>query len=93
MKLSLPRLSGRSKQGGKPAAEAPASRPVGGEQRASLRWLQIQLLVAAVVLLAGLALFIFQLMSGYLVAGLDKETDVTTEQVAARVASMVEYYG
>ena len=93
MKLSLPRLSRRGKPAEKPAAERSAPRPVDREQRASLRWLQIQLLVAAVVLLAGLALFIFQLMSGYLVAGLDKETDVTTEQVAARVASMVEYYG
>jgi phosphomannomutase/phosphoglucomutase len=65
----------------------------GKVQQTSLRRLQLQLLVAGVALLAGLAFFIFQWMSVYIVSGLDKEADVTAELVAARVASMVDYYG
>ena len=93
MKLSLPSLPRRNKPADKPPAAKPMPQLSGKVQHASLRWLQVQLLVAGVTLLAGLAFFIFQLMSGYILDGLDKETDVTTEQLAARVVSMVDYYG
>ena len=93
MKLSVPSLPRRNKSAGKQPVAQPLPQLTGKVQHASLRWLQIQLLFTGVALLAGLALFIFQFMSTYIISGLEKEIDVTTEQVAARVESMVDYYG
>ena len=93
MKLSLPSLPRRNKSAGKQPVAKPMPQLTGKVQHASLRWLQIQLLFTGVALLAGLAVFIFQFMSTYIIRGLEKEIDVTTEQVAARVESMVDYYG
>jgi len=59
MKLSLPSLPGRNKPADKQPAAKPMPQLTGKVQQTSLRRLQLQLLVAGVALLAGLAFFIY----------------------------------
>jgi len=65
----------------------------GDARPASLAKVRNRILLGAMVLLAALALFVFQMMSIYLTRAMDREINITTQQVAARVAAMVEYYG
>jgi phosphomannomutase/phosphoglucomutase len=59
---------------------------------AGLGSVRLQLLAASVVLPTALALFIFQLMSYHITRVIEHETSIATEQMAARVAAMVDYY-
>ena len=65
----------------------------GNAKPASLVKIRNRILLGTMVLLALLALFIFQMMSIYITRAMDHEVSITTQQVAARVAAMVEYYG
>jgi len=67
--------------------------PVDAAKPASLVKVRNRILLGAMVLLALLALFIFQLMSISITSAMDREVNNTTQQVATRVAAMVEYYG
>ena len=60
---------------------------------ASLGKIRLQLLVAAVVLLALLAAFIFKFMSGYILRTMEQQNDIITQQVTARITAIVEHYG
>jgi len=93
MKFTLPTLAGRAgKRAARPDRHAP--QPPEGEARpASLAKTRNRLLLGGMVLLTLLAFFIFQLMSLYLARALEHETSIATQQVAARVAAMVDYYG
>ncbi len=90
MKFTLP---GFPKLSRAHAARPAMPQPVGDAKPASLDKVRNRILLGAMVLLVLLAFFIFQLMSIYITRAIDRETNITTQQVAARVASMVEYYG
>jgi phosphomannomutase/phosphoglucomutase len=59
---------------------------------ASLRAVRFKLLVGGVATLAALALFTFVLMSGHISRAIEQDTLKTSEQVASRVATLVEIY-
>jgi phosphomannomutase/phosphoglucomutase len=67
--------------------------PTGDAKPASLIKVRNRILLSAMVVLTLLAFFIFQLMSVYITRVMGHDTSITTQQVAARVASLVEYYG
>ena len=70
----------------------PMPQMTGDVRPASLGKARMQLLLAGVILMGVLSLFIFKLMSGYLSQAMERETSIITEQVAARVAAVAEYY-
>ena len=92
MKLSLPGFLSRNN----PSDDEPASKPMpqltGDIKPASIGKVRLQLLLAGVVLLAVLAAFIFQLMSGHILRALEQESKTITQQVALRVSAMADYY-
>jgi phosphomannomutase/phosphoglucomutase len=93
MKFSLPGFSRRSNVQDAMAGVHSMPQPVGDARPASLAKVRNRILLGAMVLLAALALFVFQMMSIYITRAMDREVNITTQQVAARVAAMVEYYG
>jgi len=94
MKFPLPGFPGRKQAGGKQDKPTPTARAVsaGGEAQVSLGRIRFQMLVAEVLLTALLALFIFQFMSFYITRAIEQDINKTTEQVAARVSTMVDLY-
>jgi phosphomannomutase/phosphoglucomutase len=93
MKFSLPGFPGRSRSHAAQAGGQDMPQPVADAKPASLVKVRNRILLGAMVLLALLALFIFQLMSISISRAMDREVNITTQQVAARVAAMVDYYG
>ena len=93
MKLSLPGIFKRSKAAGANAEPKPMPKQTGNMKPASLARVRLLLLAAGVSALAMLGAFIFQLMSLHIAHTMGREHSVTTELVAARVASLAEYYG
>jgi phosphomannomutase/phosphoglucomutase len=93
MKFSLPGFTRRNREQTARPEVHPVPEPVSDAKSASLVKARNRILLGGMVLLALLALFIFQMMSIYLIRVMDRETSITTQQVAARVAAMVEYYG
>lgn len=91
-KLSLARFFRGKEKTENNAVSKPLAQLAGGNKTASLAKVRMQLLVAAVVLLGVLAVFCFQLMSGYISRAIDNETNLVTQQVAARVSSVVDHY-
>jgi len=67
--------------------------PVGDAKPASLAKVRNRILLVSMVLLVLLSLFIFQVMSIYVIRAMDREVLVTTQQVTTRVEAMVDYYG
>ena len=90
MKFSLGKLLKRNKS---PADPADVPELIVDAKPASLGTIRLQLLVAGVLLLALLAVFIFKLMSGYLLQTMEQENNIITRQVAARITAIVEHYG
>jgi phosphomannomutase/phosphoglucomutase len=93
MKFSLPAFARRNRS---PAAQPEMhvlSPPSGEAKSASLVKARNRILLLGMVLMALLALSIFQVMSLYITRVMERETHVATQQVAGRVAAMVEYYG
>ncbi len=90
MKFSLPGFPKRNRA--QPAVHS-MPQPVGDVKPASLVKVRNRILLGAMVLLALLTLFVFQMMSIYISRAMDREVSITTQQVAARVAAMVDYYG
>ena len=93
MKFSLPGFPRRNRAHDAQSTVANTPQPVGDAKPASLVKVRNRILLGAMVLLALLALFIFQMMSIYITRAMDSEVNTITHQVAARVAAMVEYYG
>ncbi len=94
MKLSLPVILKRNKAAeGEPAKPKPMPQQSGNMKPASLARVRLLLLITGVSALAVLGYFIFQLMSLHVAHTMDQENSVTTELVAARVATMAGYYG
>jgi phosphomannomutase/phosphoglucomutase len=93
MKFSLPFLS-RSAPTEK--ASAPplkrASGKAGSARRASLARTKFQLLVAGVLMLGMLALFVYQFMSISVVRALDQDNTRTTQQAAAQLGALLDFY-
>jgi len=93
MKFSLANLFRRKQEAGDKPVPKPLPQLAGGSKTASLARVRLQLLIAAVLLLGVLAVFCFQLMSGYITRAIDHETSLVTQQVAARVSAVVDLYG
>ena len=98
MKFTLPGFK-RSSSGGAAAKEGDMAQPgavaedaVSAEKPASLARTRQKILAAVVVLMALLALFVFQLMSVYITRAMDQEVRMTVDQVAARTATLVDFY-
>jgi len=91
-KLSLARLFKGKEKTDDSAVSKPLLQLAGGNKTASLARVRLQLLIAAVVLLGVLTVFCFQLMSGYISRAIANETNLVTQQVAARVSSVVDHY-
>ena len=91
--MKLPLSSLRKSRRKSDAGAADKSVFKGNEKQVSLAGLRAQLLVAGIALLALLAFFIFQYMSVYIARAIEQEIAITTHQVAARVATTVNYYG
>jgi phosphomannomutase/phosphoglucomutase len=97
MKLSLPgfRKSTPEDAAGDEAGRAVLAGPVApGEtvKPVSLGKTRLKVAAAAVVLMALLALFIFQLMSTYITRAMEREVRMTVDQVAARTGTLVNFY-
>ena len=88
MKFSLPGFPGRSRSHAAQAGGQDMPQPVADAKPASLVKVRNRILLGAMVLLALLALFIFQLMSISISRAMDREVNITTQQVAARVAAI-----
>ena len=85
MKFSLPAFLKRNRaQTARPTAQTMPQQD-GDAKPASLVKVRNRILLGAMVLLALLALFIFQMMSIYISRAMDHEVNITTQQVAARV--------
>jgi phosphomannomutase/phosphoglucomutase len=93
MKFSLPAFLKRNRAQTARSAAYTMPQQDGDARPASLVKVRNRILLGGMVLLALLALFIFQMMSIYISRAMDHEVNITTQQVAARVAAMVEYYG
>lgn len=93
MKFSLPGFPRRNRARAAQPATPSMPQPVGDAKPASLAKVRSRILLVAMVLLVLLTLFIFQVMSIYVIRAMDREVLITTQQVAARVEAMVEYYG
>ncbi len=92
MKLPLPGFRKKS------ASSAPANTPAGQDmdgngKPASLARLRAQLLVSGIAILGLLGWFIFQYMAQYIGRSIEQEIDITTSQVASRLAATVNFYG
>ena len=70
-----------------------APEPLDDGKPASLARLRTQLLVAGIGILVVLAWVVFQYMSYYISRTIEQEADVSTSQIASRVATIVEIYG
>jgi phosphomannomutase/phosphoglucomutase len=90
--MKFPSFSKRKKDSDETPVAKPMPQMTGNEKPASLGKARMQLLLASVILMGVLSLFIFKLMSGYLSQAMERETSIITEQMAARVAAVVEYY-
>jgi phosphomannomutase/phosphoglucomutase len=75
-----------------PGAGSTPAKPAIRVRRASLSGVRLQILLAAVVLLAVLTLFIFQFSAMYISRTIDKDSGVLTEQFAAQVETLVDFY-
>ena len=93
MKLSLTNLIRRKQETGDKPAPKPQPLLADSGKTVSLARVRMQLLAVAVLLPGVLAVFCFELMSGYITRSLDHESSLVTQQVAARVSAMVELYG
>ena len=93
MKFSLGKLFKRNKSSADPADVQAMPELIVDTKPASLGKIRIQLLVTGVLLLALLAVFIFKLMSGYILQTMEQENNIITRQVAARITAIVEHYG
>lgn len=92
MKLKLPAFLQR-KRAAKESKTRAAPQLSGNMKPASLARVRLLLLVTATGLIAVMGYFVFQVMSLQIVQAMEQETELTTSVVAARVASMAEYYG
>jgi len=93
MKLTLPSFFKRKQ--GKTDATAHGSAPARQAvkvRRASLFRVKLQIMVAAVVVLAVLTLFIFQFSANYISQTIDQDSGRLTEQFAAHVETLVDFY-
>jgi phosphomannomutase/phosphoglucomutase len=93
MKFSLGKLLRRNKSSADPADVQSVPELIVDAKPASLGKVRLQLLVTGVLLLALLAVFIFKLMSGYILRTMEQENNIITQQVAARITAIVEHYG
>ncbi|MGB5441069.1 MAG: phosphomannomutase/phosphoglucomutase [Gammaproteobacteria bacterium] len=93
VKHLLPGFFRRKQEGDETTASTPLPQLAGGRKTASLASVRLQLLLAAVLLLGVLAAFCFQLMSGTITHAIENEARLVTEQVAARVSTVVDHYG
>jgi phosphomannomutase/phosphoglucomutase len=93
MKFSLGKLLRRNKSSADPADVQVVPELIVDAKLASLGKIRLQLLVTGVLLLALLAVFIFKLMSGYILQTMEQENNIITRQVAARITAIVEHYG
>jgi len=93
MKFSLGKLLKRNKSSADPADVQAVPELIVDAKPASLGKIRLQLLVTGVLLLALLAVFIFKLMSGYILQTMEQENNIITQQVAARITAIVEHYG
>ena len=93
MKFSLGKLLKRNKSSADPADVQVVPELIVDAKPASLGKIRLQLLVTGVLLLALLAVFIFKLMSGYILQTMEQENNIITQQVAARITAIVEHYG
>jgi len=94
MKISLPFFSKTAKADKLPAQPQPkrVAGKAGSARRASLARTKFQLLVAGVLLLGVLALFVYQFMSISVMRALDQDNARTTEQVAAQLGTLLDFY-
>ncbi len=96
MKLTPPSFfKGKQAKGHAPSPEAgpaPAKPAIKG-QRASLDRVKLQIMIAAVALLAVLTLFIFQFSGIYISRIIDQDSGRLAERFAAQVESLVDFYG
>ena len=95
MKLTLPVFSKRKQARDDtppPGAGATPATPGISVRRASLSGVRLQILVAAVVLLAVLTLFIFQFSAMYISRTIDRDSATLTGQFAAQVETLVDFY-
>ncbi len=92
MKFSLPGILKRDKAAGGKAEPKPMPQQADSMKPVSLARVRLLLLVTCVSALAVLGYFVFQLMSLHIARTMDHENSVTTDLVAARVSTMVEYY-
>jgi len=96
MKFSLPFLSRSGKTDG--GAAKPNTKPgraagdSGSVRRASLGKAKYQILIAGVLLLGMLALFVYQFMSVVVTRALAQESSKTTEQAAAQIGTLLDFY-
>jgi phosphomannomutase/phosphoglucomutase len=93
MKISLPFLSKPAKP---EMVSAPASKRAAvkarSARRASMARTKLQLLIAGVLLLGMLALFVYQFMSISVIRSLDRDNARTTQQVAAQLGALLDFY-
>jgi phosphomannomutase/phosphoglucomutase len=95
MKLTLPSIFKRKQAKGhapSPEAGSTPAKPDIKVRRASLDKVKLQIMVAAVVLLAVLTLFIFQFSGIYISRIIDQDSSRLTERFAAQVESLVDFY-
>ncbi len=93
IKLSLPGFLQRNREDVGKAEPKPVPKLAENMKPASVARVRLLLLVTGVSVLAVLGYFIFQLMSLSVINSMDRENNVTAELLAARVASVAEYYG
>jgi phosphomannomutase/phosphoglucomutase len=91
MKLNVPALFRRFRQTREQSVPGVPQR-ADHMKPASLAKIRLWLLVGSVILLAGLAFFVFQLMSQQVLHAMQRDMDVTTSLVAARVSSTTGYF-
>ena len=93
MKFSLGKLLKRNKSSADPADVQAVPELIVDAKPGSLGRIRLQLLATGLLLLALLAVFIFKLMSGYILQTMEQENNIITQQVAARITAIVEHYG
>jgi phosphomannomutase/phosphoglucomutase len=93
MKLSLPGILKRDKAADGKAESKPMPQLTDNMKPASLARVRMLLLVTCVTAMAVLGYFVFQLMSLHIARTMDHENSVTADLVAARVSTLVKYYG
>ncbi len=75
-----------------PEAGSAAAKPAIKIRRASLSTVKLQIMIAAVVVLAVLTVFIFQFSAMYISRTIDQDSRRLTEQFAAQVVTLVDIY-